>query len=90
MTKEEFVKAVSVWCGEPQRAVKAVIDAARKVIISEVISTGRFSLVDFGVFKKVHRAARTTNSFGKGPVTVPARNGVKFSPAPSFTAKVNE
>jgi len=90
MTKEEFVKAVSEGCGESQRMVKAVLEAARKVIISEVADTGRFSFTDLGVFKKVHREARTMNSFGRGPVTSPAHNAVKFSAAPAFTAKVQD
>ena len=88
MNKEDLVKLVSEKTGITQKAA----EQAQKVIIEGISSTlekgDSISLVGFGSFKVVERAARE----GRNPSTgekmqIPASKAVKFTPSKSLTAR---
>jgi DNA-binding protein HU-beta len=89
MNKEDLVKLVSEKTGITQKAA----EQAQKVIIEGISSTlekgDSISLVGFGSFKVVERAARE----GRNPSTgekmqIPASKAVKFTPSKSLKERV--
>ena len=89
MNKEDLVKLVSEKTGITKKAA----EQAQKVVIEGICSTlekgGSISLVGFGSFKVVDRAARE----GRNPSTgekmqIPASKAVKFTPSKSLKERV--
>jgi len=89
MNKEDLVKLVSEKTGITKKAA----EQAQKAVIEEMSSTlekgGSISLVGFGSFKVVERAARE----GRNPSTgekmqIPASKAVKFTPSKSLKERV--
>ena len=75
--------------GISKAAAEGAVKALKEAIIAAIQEEGKFTLYDFGTFKLVERQPRTMNSFGKGTVTVPAHNTVKFKPSPILKEMVN-
>ena len=86
MTKPEMVKSIAAEVGITQADAGRVIDCLVRGISAAVQKDGRFELGGFGVFKRVKRAEVTRpNPQNRAQmVTKPARNTVKFSPAPAL------
>jgi len=89
MNKEDLVKLVSEKTGITKKAA----EQAQKTVIEGISSTlekgGSISLVGFGSFKVVERAARE----GRNPSTgekmqIPASKAVKFTPSKSLKERV--
>ena len=89
MNKEDLVKLVSEKTGITKKAA----EQAQKAVIEGISSTlekgGSISLVGFGSFKVVERAARE----GRNPSTgekmqIPASKAVKFTPSKSLKERV--
>jgi len=89
MNKEDLVKLVSEKTGITKKSA----EQAQKVVIEGICSTlekgGSISLVGFGSFKVVDRAARE----GRNPSTgekmpIPASKAVKFTPSKSLKERV--
>ena len=89
MNKEDLVKLVSEKTGITKKAA----EQAQKVVIEGICSTlekgGSISLVGFGSFKVVDRAARE----GRNPSTgekmqIPASKAVKFTPSKSLKERI--
>lgn len=82
MTKMELVNKLAEDAGITKNAAAKAIDSLADGIAQALKEKdGKVSLVGFGTFKKVHRAART----GRNPQTgkeikIEARDIVKFSP----------
>ena len=89
MNKEDLVKLVSEKTGITKKAA----GQAQKAVIEGISSTlergGSISIVGFGSFKVVKRAARE----GRNPSTgekmqIPASKAVKFTPSKSLKERV--
>jgi DNA-binding protein HU-beta len=90
MNKSGVIKELAREACITQAAAAMALDRVRDIIVSEVKDNGRFELSGVGVFTLVERAART----GRNPQTgaaidVPAKNTVKFKPAPNFKQAPN-
>ncbi|MDR2075588.1 MAG: HU family DNA-binding protein [Desulfovibrio sp.] len=93
MTKAEFVAALRQALPEifPTRAAAEKSYAAFCSILAGAILSGDGArLPGVGSFSLTRRAARTgRNPRTGGPVRIPARNAVKFSPSRSLADKVS-
>lgn len=62
--------------------VKVLIDAVLLSIKEEVAENEKLTLIGFGSFKQVHKAARTGRNPKTGaPIEIPARTAVTFKAA---------
>ena len=89
MNKEDLVKLVSEKTGITQKAAEQVQKAVIELFSSTLEKGEQISLVGFGSFKVVERAARE----GRNPITgekiqIPASNTVKFTPSKSLKERV--
>ncbi len=90
MNKKELVNAVKdnleVTRKEAENAVGAVLDA----VVSGMCADGKVSLVGFGTFSVVDRAARTCRNPQSGAsIEVPAKKAPKFKASAALKDKVN-
>ena len=90
MNKKELVNAVKdnmmVTRKEAEIAVASVLDA----IVDGMVGDGKVSLVGFGTFSVVDRAARTCRNPKTGePIAVPAKKAPKFKPSAALKVAVN-
>lgn len=90
MTKTELVNKLAEDTGITKIAAAKAIESFTEGITQALQDgDGKISLVGFGTFKKVHRAART----GRNPQTgkeikIEARDVVKFSPGKKLKESV--
>lgn len=100
MTKVDFINhmyenAVEMNEDEEKKVYKKDSDFYLEVFIkslSEILKVGeKFSIVGFGTFEVVERAARKTRNPQTGEeMTVPACKTVKFKPAKALKELVND
>lgn len=77
MNKSELAHDLALRCNLTRRGAAACVDAVFD-LIAEAVQTGeKVTLVGFGSFFRVEKAATTRNAFGK-TVRVPAKRVVKF------------
>ena len=91
MNKKELVNAVKDGMGvtrkEAELAVASVLDA----VVDGMVADGKVSLVGFGTFSVVDRAARTCRNPQTGaPIEVPAKKAPKFKPSAALKDVVND
>jgi DNA-binding protein HU-beta len=89
MNKQELIDKVAKKAGISKKDTQAVIDATTETIMDVVKKGDKVTLVGFGSFSSVKRAARN----GRNPQTgktikIPARKAPKFSAGKSFKEKV--
>ncbi|MDR0454478.1 MAG: HU family DNA-binding protein [Deferribacteraceae bacterium] len=89
MNKQELVDKVAKKAEVPKKNTQAVIDAMTEAIMETVKKGDKVTLVGFGTFSSIKRAART----GRNPQTgkeikIAARKAPKFSAGKSFKEKV--
>ena len=89
MNKEDLVKLVSEKTGITKKAAEQAQKAVIEGISSALEKGDSISLVGFGSFKVVERAARE----GRNPSTgekmqIPASKAVKFTPSKSLKERV--
>jgi len=89
MNREDLVKLVSEKTGITKKAAEQAQKAVIEVISSTLEKGDSISLIGFGSFKVVERAARK----GRNPSTgekmqIPASKAVKFTPSKSLKERV--
>ena len=89
MNREDLVKLVSEKTGITSKAAEQAQKAVIEGISSALEKGGSISIVGFGSFKVVERAARE----GRNPSTgekmqIPASKAVKFTPGKSLKERV--
>lgn len=89
MNKEDLVRLVSEKTGITKKAAEQAQKAVIEAISSALEKGDSVSLVGFGSFRVVERAARE----GRNPSTgermqIPASKGVKFTPSNSLKERV--
>lgn len=89
MNKTELVNAIAAKAGLSKVDAKSALDAA-VAAVSEALAAGdKVSLVGFGTFSVVEKAARTGfNPLTKTSIEIPARKAVKFKAGAELDAKV--
>ena len=89
MNKEDLVKLVSEKTGITQKAAEQVQKAVIELFSSTLEKGEPISLVGFGSFKVVERAAREGRNPSTGEkIQIPASNTVKFTPSKSLKERV--
>lgn len=79
MNKAEFISALSEKSGFSKADAKKAVDAFAQVVLDELKDGGKISLLGFGSFSVVEKAARNgVNPKTKQPIEIPARKSVKF------------
>ena len=89
MNREGLVKFVSDKAGITQKAAGETVNAVLEGISSALEKGDSLSLIGFGSFKVVERAARECRNPRTGEkINIPASKSVKFTPGKVFKQRV--
>jgi DNA-binding protein HU-beta len=90
LNKSQLVKAVSESTQSPRRTVEDVVDVLFDMIVSEVQSGRKVTVVGFGTFNPVTRGPRLGRNPRTGAaVPIPASKGVRFATGSAFRSALN-
>ena len=91
MTKQELVKSATAKIeNATQKDVSIVLDSILESIKEELVKGGKVTLVGFGSFEVVDRAARTGRNPKDGStIQIPASKSPKFKASKNFKDVVN-
>lgn len=79
MNKTEFINAVAAQAGLSKVDGKKAVEAALQTVSAEMKKGGKVSILGFGSFSVVEKAARKgINPKTKQSIQIPARKVVKF------------
>ena len=91
MKKEELVALVSEKGNISKKAAGEAVNAVFEGIASALEKGDSISLIGFGSFKVVKRAAREGRNPSTGEkIQIPASKGVKFTPGAPLKERVNK
>ncbi len=91
MKKEELVALVSEKGDISKKAAGEAVNAVFEGIASALEKGDSISLIGFGSFKVVKRAAREGRNPSTGEkIQIPASKGVKFTPGAPLKERVNK
>ena len=89
MNKTEFIEAVSAKAGLSKTDGKKAVDAMVETILSEMEKGEKVSILGFGSFSVVEKAARKgVNPRTKEAIDIPARKVIKFKPGAEMASTV--
>lgn len=89
MNKTEFIDAVAAKAGLSKVDGKKAVEAMIKTIQSEMKKGEKVSILGFGSFSVVKKAARKgVNPQTKKAISIPARKVVKFKPGATLAEAV--
>ena len=90
MNKSQLVKAVSDSTVSTRRSVEDVVDVLFDMIIAEVRSGRKVTVVGFGSFNPIDRGPRVGRNPRTGAVVpIPASKGVRFATGSTFKTALN-
>ena len=79
MTKSELIKEVAKATGNPQTAVKEVVNSFLQKVKEATLEEGKVVLPEFGVFKRYDSAERPgRNPLTNEKITLKAKTSIKF------------
>lgn len=88
MNKAELINAMAAESGLTKADSKKALDAFTASVGKAMKAGDKVSLVGFGTFSVVERAARTgINPSTKKPIQIEAKKVVKFKPGAELTAE---
>lgn len=91
MNKAELIDAVAKKTGKSKKEVKEIIDGTLKTIVTAVVNKEGVSLIGFGTFRSVERAAREGRNPATGkPIHIPAATVPKFIVGKAFKDAVQK
>lgn len=91
MNKKDLKDKVAEALGTSKRDAGLAVDAVLEAIKAGLAEDGKVTLVRFGTFSTVNRAARTARNPKTGePVEVPAKVAPKFKPSKDLKELVND
>jgi len=91
MKKDELIAIVSESADITKKSAGDAINAAIEGITSVLEKGDSISLIGFGSFKVVERAAREGRNPSTGEkIQIPASKGVKFTPGAGLKERVNK
>ena len=90
MNKAEFIEAVAEKASVTKKEATVVVNAFQDVVTTALKSGDKVSLIGFGTFESVKRAAKQ----GKNPqtgekISIPEKNAPKFKPGKSLKDALN-
>ena len=89
MNKTELISAIAEKAGLSKESAKKALEAFLSSVEETLAKGEKLTLVGFGTFSVVKKAARTgVNPATKQPIKIPAKNVVKFKAGASLAAKV--
>ena len=89
MNKLELINAVSAKTGQTKRASEEMLDAILDTIKDTVSDGDKVTLVGFGTFAMLQRAARTGRNPRTGnTINIPAKKVPRFIPGKDFRETV--
>ena len=89
MNKAELVAKVAQGCGLTKVAAERALQTVLSAIENEVAAGGEVTIVGFGAFRGVTRAARAARNPRTGAfVEIPSRTVPTFAPGKGFKDKV--
>lgn len=89
MNKTEFIDAVAAKAGLSKAEGKKAVDAMVETILSEMEKGEKVSILGFGAFSVVEKAARKgVNPRTKETIEIPARKVIKFKPGAEMAGSV--
>ena len=90
MNKSQLVGSVNASTSQSRRVVEEVVDVLFDTIIAEVRSGRKVSVIGFGSFNPIGRAARIGRNPRTGAVVpIPASKGVRFATGSTFKSALN-
>src|ERR1039458_1663305 len=90
VNKSQLVGSVNASTSHSRRVVEEVVDVLFDTIIAEVRSGRKVSVVGFGSFNPIGRAARIGRNPRTGAVVpIPASKGVRFATGSTFKSALN-
>ena len=90
MNKSQLVGSVNASTSQSRRVVEEVVDVLFDTIIAEVRSGRKVSVIGFGTFNPIRRAARIGRNPRTGAVVpIPASKGVRFATGSTFKSALN-
>ena len=91
MNKQELIDKVAKKAEITKKDARAVLDATISAIMEAVKKGDKVTLVGFGTFSQVKRAARNGRNPATGkPLKIAARKAPKFTAGKNFKEKVKE
>jgi DNA-binding protein HU-beta len=91
MNKKELVNAVKDSMGSTRKEAEVAVGSVLDAIVDGMTADGKVSLVGFGTFSVVDRAARTCRNPQTGEsIDVPAKKAPKFKPSAALKDAVND
>ncbi len=91
MNKKELVNAVKDNMGTTRKEAELAVASVLDAVVDGMVADGKVSLVGFGTFSVVDRAARTCRNPQTGaPIEVPAKKAPKFKPSAALKDVVND
>ncbi len=91
MNKKELVNAVKDNMGTTRKEAELAVASVLDAVVDGMVEDGKVSLVGFGTFSVVDRAARTCRNPQTGaPIEVPAKKAPKFKPSAALKVAVND
>ena len=91
MNKKELVNAVKDSMGTTRKEAELAVASVLDAVVDGMVADGKVSLVGFGTFSVVDRAARTCRNPQTGaPIEVPAKKAPKFKPSAALKDVVND
>jgi DNA-binding protein HU-beta len=89
MNKQELIDKVAKKAGLTKKDVQAVIDLTVESVMDAVKKGDKVTLVGFGTFSQIKRAARKGRNPQTGKeITIAARKSPKFTAGKAFKDKV--
>jgi DNA-binding protein HU-beta len=90
MNKQELVDAIAAESGLSKKDSKEALDALVKTVGETLKKGDNISLVGFGSFTVIQKAARTGKNPQTGkPIQIAAKKAVKFRPGKELAEGVN-
>jgi len=89
MNKTELISAIAAESGLTKADSKRALEGMVAAITKELKQGGKVALVGFGTFSVTKKSARTgINPRTKQPITIAAKNAVKFKAGADLSAAV--
>ncbi|HEX3979841.1 MAG TPA: HU family DNA-binding protein, partial [Acidimicrobiales bacterium] len=90
VNKSQLVGSVNTSTSHSRRVVEEVVDVLFDTIVAEVRSGRKVSVIGFGTFNPIRRAARIGRNPRTGAVVpIPASKGVRFATGSTFKSALN-
>lgn len=89
VTKADLIAAIADEANIPRAQAERALGAMLDTIRTALVEGRKVTLVGFGSFAPVDRAARVVRAPGKGPSEVPAHRAVRFTVGKALKDAVN-